>query len=118
MPEHNPAQWFKALADETRCRIVALIATEGELCVCELMCALGESQPKISRHLALLRSVGLLMDHRRGQWVYYHLPSDLPSWVQVLVDLLKEAQDLNDEHQRLMRMGDQRPMRQAISCCP
>lgn len=49
---------FKCLADETRVRATLLIVDQGELCVCELMCALADSQPKISRHLAQLRSSG------------------------------------------------------------
>lgn len=69
----SPAEVFKCLADETRVRATLLIVDQGELCVCELMCALADSQPKISRHLAQLRSAGLLLDRRQGQWVYYRL---------------------------------------------
>ena len=82
MVEHlTPVTVFKCLADETRARIALLIAREGELCVCELTCALEESQPKISRHLALLRGCGMLEDRRQGQWVYYRLHPHLPDWV-------------------------------------
>lgn len=59
-----------------------LVDRHGELCVCELVEALGDSQPKVSRHLALLRNCGLLHDRRRGQWVFYSLPADLPAWVR------------------------------------
>jgi ArsR family transcriptional regulator len=63
---------FKALGDETRLRVVALLS-HGELCVCHVEEALGVSQPKVSRHLAILRAAGLV-DHRRdGSWVYYRL---------------------------------------------
>src|ERR1700712_1479335 len=74
----TPPEVFKSLADETRARATLLIASQGELCVCELMCSLDDSQPKISRHLAQLRSSGLLLDRRQGQWVYYRLNPDLP----------------------------------------
>ena len=51
----TPTEFFKHLGDDIRLKSLLLIADEGELCVCELMAALGESsQPKISRHLALL----------------------------------------------------------------
>ncbi len=53
----TPPDVFKSLSDETRARATLLIASLGELCVCELMCALDDSQPKISRHLAQLRSM-------------------------------------------------------------
>ncbi len=63
---------FKALGDETRLRIVALLS-HGELCVCHLEEALGLSQPNVSRHLGILRSAGVVEDRREGNWVYYRL---------------------------------------------
>jgi ArsR family transcriptional regulator, arsenate/arsenite/antimonite-responsive transcriptional repressor len=63
---------FKALADETRLRIVALLS-HGELCVCHLEEALRLSQPKVSRHLATLRAAGVAEARRDGTWVYYRL---------------------------------------------
>jgi ArsR family transcriptional regulator len=62
----------KARADETRLRIVALLS-HGELCVCHLEEALQLSQPKVSRHLATLRSAGVVEDRRDGTWVFYRL---------------------------------------------
>lgn len=90
----TPVELFKCLADDTRARITLLIAREGELCVCELTAALEQSQPKISRHLALLRSSGLLLDRRQGQWVYYRLHPELPAWV---TDLLRSVVDANQD---------------------
>jgi ArsR family transcriptional regulator len=63
---------FRALGDETRLRIVALLS-HGELCVGHLQAALRLSQPNISRHLAVLRAAGVVEDRRRGSWVYYRL---------------------------------------------
>jgi ArsR family transcriptional regulator len=63
---------FKALGDETRLRMVALLS-HGELCVCHLEEALRLSQPKVSRHLATLRAAGVVEDRREGSWVYYRL---------------------------------------------
>ena len=92
MVEHlTPATVFKSLADETRARMTLLIAREGELCVCELTTALEESQPKFSRHLALLRSSGVLEDRRQGQWVYYRLHPDLPDWVHEMLSTILAA---------------------------
>jgi Predicted transcriptional regulators len=71
---------FRALADPTRLRCLLLLHAEGELCVCELTHALGESQPKISRHLAQLRETGIVSDRRQGLWVYYRLHPQLPAW--------------------------------------
>jgi ArsR family transcriptional regulator len=63
---------FRALGDETRLRIIALLA-HGELCVCHLQAALGLPQPSVSRQLAILRAAGLVEDRREGTWVYYRL---------------------------------------------
>jgi len=85
--------FFKALADDTRLNIVLLLVSKGELCVCDLTEFLNLSQPKISRHLALLRSNGLLNDQRKGQWVYYSINPQLPEWCHdILSGLKKQAQ--------------------------
>lgn len=77
--------FFKCLSDPTRLSILKLVLSKQNICVCELTEQLDLSQPKISRHLALLRTHGILLDSRQGQWVYYSLNPDLPSWaVEVL----------------------------------
>ncbi len=63
---------FKALADETRLRILGLLLT-GEVCVCEIHETLKIPQPKASRHLAYLRRSGLVGTRRDGLWVHYRL---------------------------------------------
>ena len=63
---------FKALGDETRLRIIALLS-HGELCVCHIQDALELPQPNVSRQLAILRAAGLVEDRREGSWVYYRL---------------------------------------------
>lgn len=63
---------FRALGDETRLRITALLSI-GELCVCHLQAALGCSQPKVSRHLGVLRAAGVVEARREGGWVHYRL---------------------------------------------
>jgi ArsR family transcriptional regulator len=68
---------FKALADTTRLRILALLL-DGEVCVCDIHGALKILQPRASRHLAYLRRSGLVEARRQGLWVHYRLaePSD------------------------------------------
>jgi ArsR family transcriptional regulator len=68
---------FKALSDETRLKIIKLLQN-GELCVCHLVAAFGEAQPKISFHLKVLKAANLVRDRRLGKWMYYRLnESDL-----------------------------------------
>ncbi|MDH5437913.1 MAG: metalloregulator ArsR/SmtB family transcription factor [Candidatus Bathyarchaeota archaeon] len=66
------SRFFKALADETRLRIVKLLEVR-EMCVCEVMVALGLTQPTASHHLGLLENAGLVKDRKEGKWVFYSL---------------------------------------------
>ncbi|TMO57151.1 metalloregulator ArsR/SmtB family transcription factor [Pseudoalteromonas phenolica] len=114
----DPVQFYKCLADETRLKSLLLIEKEQELCVCELMAALEESQPKISRHLAQLRKCGLLTDKRQGQWVFYSINSELPEWAKTVLSNTTEnnPEFLANDLARLNEMGD-RPAR-VSACCP
>lgn len=81
----NPCTFFKCLADDTRLKSLLLIAAVNEACVCDLMLALELDQPKTSRHLAQLRKCGILVDERRGKWVYYKLHPSLPQWARAVI---------------------------------
>ena len=113
----NPVTFFKALSDETRLRSLLLIQQEQELCVCELVAALSDIQPKISRHLAQLRRDGILLDRKQGLWVYYRLNPELPDWALQCLQQTGTANSgwLELNQQQLCQMGD-RPERQK-SCC-
>jgi ArsR family transcriptional regulator, arsenate/arsenite/antimonite-responsive transcriptional repressor len=76
---------FRALGDETRVRIVALLS-HGELCVCHVETALGLPQPMISRHLAVLRAAGVVDGRRDGTWVYYRLADQPDPRLQRVVE--------------------------------
>jgi ArsR family transcriptional regulator, arsenate/arsenite/antimonite-responsive transcriptional repressor len=98
---------FKALADETRLRIVALLS-HGELCVCHLEDALRLSQPKVSRHLAILRLTGVV-DHRRaGSWVYYRLSAqgdpDCEHQLQTLITTFAKRSVVRRDLERLVKV--------------
>lgn len=85
--------------------------------MCELMEALDDSQPKISRHLAQLRTCGMLCDRRQGQWVFYRINPDLPQWAKdVLVTTLATNQDFVNENQRRLQAFGERPER-IQQCC-
>lgn len=83
-----PLDFFKALADDTRLNLLMLMYQLNELCVCELSSALALSQPKISRHLAILREAELISARRKGKWVYYQLSQEILPWH---LDVIKEA---------------------------
>ncbi len=77
---------LRALADGTRLRLINLLLAEEELCVCELTAALEIVQPKVSRHLAILRETGLVLDRREGLWIHYRIHPDLPAWGVALLE--------------------------------
>lgn len=83
----EPLQLFKILGDQTRLDIVLLLKAAGELCVCDIYTALNLSQPKTSRHLAMLRESGLLLDSKHGKWVQYRLSPALLPWVKSIIDV-------------------------------
>ncbi len=90
------ARIFKALSDETRLRILALLSN-GELCVCDLMAALDLPQSTVSRHLAYLRNAGLIDDRRNGVWMFYRLaPRQSPLGTD-LIRLLTEKINAQDQ---------------------
>jgi ArsR family transcriptional regulator len=68
----NTAAFFSALAEPTRLRLLCLMR-DGDVCVCHLQRVLQTNQPKISRHLAYLKSAGLVRSRRQGKWMYYSL---------------------------------------------
>ena len=63
---------FKALSDPIRLRILGLLSSR-EMCVCEVMVALGLTQPTASHHLRILENVALVKDRKEGKWVFYSL---------------------------------------------
>lgn len=113
----SPVIFFKALADETRLSALMLLVNQGELCVCELVEAMEVSQPKISRHLALLRQQGIISDRRQGIWVHYRINEQLPDWAKQALTMATENNHAFFESSlaRLQQMGN-RPERQS-SCC-
>lgn len=108
---------FKLLADTTRLRCLLLLQSEGELCVCELIHAIGDSQPKISRHLAHLRKSELVVDRREGLWVHYQLNPNLPEWVNtVLAETLAAVSTEQPYGSDLVSLSDM-PNRPGGRCC-
>jgi ArsR family transcriptional regulator len=110
-------QFFQLLSDETRLRSLFLIKHESELCVCELVHALGLIQPKISRHLASLRDAGVVLDRRQGQWIYYRLNPDLPNWASTVIETMaEEALQLSPYSDDLALLASM-PNRPNTACC-
>lgn len=95
---------FQALADRTRLRLLNLIG-ENEVCVCFFVEVLGEPQPKISRHLGVLRSAGLVSARRDGKWMHYRLevPAQLKRVCADVFATLKNDPEMQRDRAALAR---------------
>jgi ArsR family transcriptional regulator len=81
---------FKALADKTRLRILALLGNN-EVCVCHIHDSLGLPQPTVSRHLAYLRRSGLVAVRRDGVWMHYRVSPSLDPVIRKVVTAAIDA---------------------------
>lgn len=99
---------FKVLSDETRIRLLILLYHK-KLCVCELCGVLGESQPKVSKHLSKLRDMGFVKDERKEQFIFYYLNmnnSVLISTLQNIVCNIREYPILANDLKKLETAED------------
>lgn len=98
------AETFKALSDETRLRIIKLLE-QGELCVCDLVAALGMVQPKVSFHLRTLKKAKLLKDRKEGKWMHYRIDDTDMFKRLLLLSVLERIPDATLEEDR-KRLGE------------
>lgn len=99
---------FMAFADRTRLRLLNLMADD-EVCVNYFTEILGESQPKVSRHLAYLRNTGLVETRRHGKWIYYSIKwpesEGLVSVLNATLNALPDDPELRSDKLRLSSMN-------------
>ena len=114
---------FRALADKTRLRILALIGGN-EVCVCHIHDSLALPQPTVSRHLAYLRRAGLVATRRDGVWMHYALARSLDPAVHrvvtAAVDALTQAPTTAEDRKQFQRSFGELYVLQAAnggSCC-
>jgi len=86
MTDMDAISILSALAEPTRLAALRLVWDGREHCVCELMRSLGVTQSRMSRHMAVLKMAGLVVDRRDAQWVRYRRAPDLPREIVSLVD--------------------------------
>ena len=102
----NMERFFQALGDNTRLRLLNLMGDQ-EICVCYFVEILDQLQPKISRHLAYLRSAGIVAARREGKWMHYRIvmpPHDGASQIlRQTLDWLKEDRAMQADRARLSK---------------
>ena len=91
---------LKALADETRIRLLKLLK-QRDLCVCELMQALDMTQSRVYRNLGIPRDAGLVKDRRDGLWMHYSLSEE--SFNEYAVPLLELLRDWANDDEAVLR---------------
>ncbi|MEH6453280.1 MAG: metalloregulator ArsR/SmtB family transcription factor, partial [Psychromonas sp.] len=108
----NPVELFKIMSDPLRLKVLMLIEDEKALSVSDLVKVLEVSQPKVSRHLALLREVGLLKIQKQGLWVFYSLSDQLPTWIKHTLATVRNgnASMINNEKIKLQQIPDRKKM--------
>ena len=98
---------FLALADKTRLRLLNLMR-EDEVCVCYFTEVTGESQPKISRHLAYLRNAGIVSARREGKWMNYKIEFPENAYAAELLEdtlhWLKSQSEMREDYEKLARV--------------
>jgi ArsR family transcriptional regulator len=87
----DAAQFFRILADEARLKIIWLLFHRDELCVCDIMAALGITQSKASRHLATLKHAGLVTGWKDGLWSHYALRPAQDELAKIHLALLRRS---------------------------
>jgi len=105
--DFDPIPFYKSLTDDIRLKTLMLTHYHGELCVCELMEAMDvDSQPKVSRNLAVLKKAQVISDRKHGQWVFYRINPELPLWAKSVIAQTTENNIpiINTELQRLADM--------------
>ncbi|GIM45149.1 transcriptional regulator [Collibacillus ludicampi] len=101
MEIHKLADCFKALGDPTRLKMIALLNLR-DFCVCEFIPIFNISQPAISKHLSRLKSVELVTENRKGQWVFYSLNRERLESIGLA---LKNLPDVSEELRKLEEKG-------------
>ena len=91
LQEETLLQRFQAVAEETRFRVVRLLAS-GERCVCELQDELDSAQSRLSFHLKKLKEAGVVSDRREGRWVYYSLVPEALAEMQAFLGEVKPGE--------------------------
>lgn len=105
------AEFHGVLADEARLRILWLLMNSGELCVCDIVSALGFTQSKASRHLRILLAAGLLADRHQGLWVHYSVADVGDTLARQQLQILKKQLAASSEAQSILEK-----IRPALCC--
>jgi len=114
-------QIYQCFCDSTRLRILSLL-NQGELCVCHFQEIMGEPQVKVSKHLAYLRTRGLVTARKEANWVVYGIPSkpsaELSANLACLQDCVREDPVFRRDLERLGELASSIAENSPVCCSP
>lgn len=113
----HPKDLFAVLGERLRLRLACcLVLARHGLCVCEMVDALNEAQPNVSRHLRLMKAAGLVEERRDGRWVYYRLKNADHPLVVSIRGCLETVCGCADIQEDLRRLRARLKLRRAGKC--
>lgn len=98
----DTVSFFRAVAEETRLKMLWLLLNKRELCVCDLMEVLRIPQSKASRHLRTLYNAGLVTVRREGLWAHYSVGAQLDSAARSQLEALRASLSKNEDARALL----------------
>jgi len=96
---------FTVLSDPVRLRLLSLVASQGEVCSCDLEEPLGRTQPTISHHTRVLTAAGLLTSERRGRSTFWKVPDECLAGIQALLSATQVCAEAMDDLAGVARAG-------------
>ena len=112
------AEILQAIADPTRLRLLNLLTQAAEICVCELVDALGVPQYNVSRHLNVLAATGWVEDRREGKWIYYRVSRNLRPYQVTLLNALRQLREEREDFRQDESRAERRlELRRGGVCC-
>lgn len=91
-------QIFKALSEESRVRVINLLANNKEMCISDLELVLGFTQTKTSRHLTFLKNAGIVNSKRVDKWIFYYIKEEVSEILrQIFIFIQKDPQLIKDQ---------------------
>lgn len=105
----------RALGDPTRVRIIAALR-KGELCVCELVDALGISQSSLSSHLQICRQAGVVTTRKESRWIYYSLSTRYGPLIEAVFSKLQTVESDEQLRRDARRLKKRLQMREGGRC--
>ena len=110
-------QNYQALGDENRLRILNLLVSKGELCVCDIQRVLDAPQARVSRHLAYLKNTRWVEDRRQGLWMMYKISNSLNDIQKLEIEIMRKKFPKIDQFREDLKVLEKMTAKKTLACC-